>query len=143
MKKIALVIFETLFFVVLANGQRIILVSTIEKTVVGNQYGLQLLLQTKSQWNFGGFYQTAWQQTTEGVQTVNPFYGICVNAPLAKSDKINFYFNLRGGVVNQFFLAVAPGLETKLKISKIIGISTLMSIRMSYPSASLKIYITL
>jgi len=143
MKTTTIILFEMLFFVVQANAQHIMLIPTIEKTVTGNQYGSQLLWETKGQWGFGGFYQTAWQQTTEGVQTVNPFYGITVNAPVMKSDKINFYFNIRGGVVNQHFLAIAPGLETKLKISRILGVSALMSVRMTYPSAALKIYVTL
>ena len=143
MKTTTIILFEMLFFVMLANAQHVMLVPTIEKTVACSQYGSQLLLETKGHWSFGAFYQTSWQQTVEGIQTVNPFYGITINAPLIKSDRINFYFNIRGGIVNQHFFVIAPGLETKLKISKRLGVSTLMSVRMTYPSASLKIYITL
>ena len=141
MKATTIIFFEMMFFAVSANAQHIMLVPIIEKTVAGNQYGSQVQFETKSQWSFGGFYQTSWQQTAEGTQALNPFYGVAINAPLAKSDRLNFYFNLRGGIVNQHFLVVAPGLETKLKISRILSVSALTSVRMTYPSASLKIYI--
>ena len=143
MKAASIILFEMLFFAALANAQHVLVVPAIEKTVAGNQYGFQLLFESKYQWSFGGFYQTSWQQTAEGVHAVNPFYGLTVNAPVIKSNQINFYLNIRGGVVNQHFLVVAPGLETSVKVSRWIRISTLMSVRMSYPSASLKIYITL
>jgi len=143
MKTTIIILFEMLFFVIVANAQHVLLVPTIEKAVGGNQYGSQLLFEVKNQWSFGGFYQTSLRLNPDGEQTLNEFYGVAINAPLVKSDKINFYFNVRGGVVNQHFLVVVPGLETKLKISRRLGVSTLMSVRMTYPSASLKIYITL
>jgi hypothetical protein len=143
MKATTIILFEMLFFVILANAQHVLLVPTIEKAVGGNQYGSQLLFEAKNKWSFGGFYQTSLQLHPDGGQTLNAFYGFAINAPLVKSDKINFYFNVRGGVVNRQFLVVVPGLETKLKISKRLGVSALMSVRMTYPSASLKIYITL
>ena len=116
MKRLTLFFFEMLFFVVVANSQHLLIAPTIEKTIAGNQYGSQLSFETKGQWNVGGFYQTSWQQTTEGIKFINPFYGITINAPLAKSERINFYVNVRAGVVNQRFLVVAPELETKLII---------------------------
>ena len=143
MKTTSIIIFEMLFFVVMANAQHVLVVPTIEKTVGGNQYGSQLLFELKNQWSFGGFYQTSLRLNQDREQTLNAFYGVAINAPLLKTDKINFFFNVRGGVVNQHFLIVAPGLETKLKISRRIDVSTLMSVRMSYPSASLKIYFIL
>ena len=143
MKQLTVIVFEILFFVVSANAQHVLFVPTIEKTVAGNQYGAQLLFETKGEWSFGGFYQASLQNNSEGTQTSNPFYGIAVNAPLIKSDRIGFLFNARGGVVNQHFVVVTPGLETRLKISNVMSIATLMSIRMTYPSASLKIYFTI
>ncbi len=107
----------------------------VEKTVTGTQYGAILNFRTKSNWGFGTFYQTTAFTNPEGAQTSNPFWGISVSAPLAKADKINFYFNTRVGIVNQYFLVATPGLETEIRISKAIRISTMMSMRMSYPSA--------
>jgi len=141
MKRIAIISVEMLFFILAANSQQLLLAPTIEKTVAGNQYGSQLLFETKNQWSLGGFYQASLQNTGDGTQTVNPFYGVTVNAPIAKSGKMNFYFNVRGGVVNQYFIVVAPGIETKLKVSRYVSISFVTSVRMTYPSAGARISI--
>jgi|GEM_PF-1315733 hypothetical protein len=143
MKKVTIILVEVLFAVGVAYSQQVRIAPFIEKTVAGNQYGTQLLFQTKNKWNFGGFYQTSLQHSSEGIQSANPFFGIAVSAPLVKSEKINFQFNTRCGIVNQLFVVVVPGLETELKVSKTISLSTLMSIRMSYPSALLKFNITI
>jgi len=89
-------------------------------------------------WVLSGFIA---KNTGDGTQTVNPFYGVTVNAPIAKSGKMNFYFNVRGGVVNQYFIVVAPGIETKLKVSRYVSISFVTSVRMTYPSAGARISI--
>ncbi|MBS1509010.1 MAG: hypothetical protein JSS79_20400 [Bacteroidetes bacterium] len=141
MKKIILLILEVTFFAVVANAQHISLVPTVEKTVAGNQYGSLLVFQTKRLWSIGGFYQSSVTRTSEGIQTSNPFYGVSISAPLVRSGKINLLANGRVGVVNEDFLVVVPGLETEVKISRSISVSSLMSIRMSYPSAALRIAI--
>lgn len=143
MKKLTLIIAKVLLVVGVTYSQQFRIAPLIEKTVAGNQYGTQLLFQTKSKWNFGGFYQASLQQNPEGIQSVNPFFGVSVSAPLVQTDKLSFLFNTRCGIVNQVFVVVVPGLETELKFSKTISVSTLMSVRMSYPSALLKFNITL
>ncbi|MBI3220042.1 MAG: hypothetical protein HYZ44_11050 [Bacteroidetes bacterium] len=115
----------------------------IEKTVAGTQYGFGLVLQSKRHWQWGGFYQASLNYTRDGGQLVNPFYGITLSAPLAKADRLTFYANARCGVVNEIFIAVVPGLETELQLSKKISFSALMSVRMSYPSAQLKMTFSL
>ena len=135
MKKIAVTILIS-FLMTVGYSQQLRFAPLVEKTVAGTQYGAMLNFRTKSNWGFGTFYQTNAFTNQEGTQTSNPFFGISVSAPLAKTDKINFYFNTRAGIVNQYFLVATPGLETEIKISRVISISTMMSIRMSYPSAS-------
>lgn len=141
MKKIILLLIEVTFFVVAVNAQQLSLVPTVEKTVAGNQYGSLLVFQTKRLWSVGGFYQTSLTRTSEGIQTSNPFYGVSISAPLVRSGKINLLANGRVGVVNEDFVVVVPGLETEVKITRFIGVSALMSMRMSYPSAALRIAI--
>jgi len=143
MKKLSLIIFGVLFVVSLSYSQHISIAPFIEKTVAGNQYGTQLLFKTKSNWNFGGFYQSSLQRNPEGIQLLNPFFGVSASAPLVQTDKLSFHFNTRCGIVNQVFVVVVPGLETELKVSKTISVSAMMSVRMSYPSALLKFNITL
>jgi len=141
MKKISFTLIVLLSFLKVSYSQRIILSGILEKTVAGNQYGAQLACRTKSSWNFGGFYQESMLIKSDGAASRNPFYGITASVPLVKSDKLDFYFNTRAGIVNQFFFAVVPGLETELKFSKVLSLSALMSVRMSYPSALFKVNI--
>lgn len=140
MKKTLFILIGFLLAASMAFSQQFKLAPTVEKTVAGNQYGSLLMYQNKRQWGFGGFYQTSLQRNSEGIHVHNQFYGIVINAPLVKSDKMNFYFNTRCGLVNQFIVVVAPGLETELKISKLISIAAAMSLRMTYPSAAARIY---
>ena len=141
MKKIILLALEVTFFVVVANAQHISIMPTVEKTVAGNQYGTLLVLQTKKLWSIGGFYQASFTRTAEGVQATNPFYGVSISAPLVRSGKLNLFANGRVGVVNHDFLVVVPGLETEVRITRLISVSALMSVRMSYPSAAARIAI--
>lgn len=141
MKLIAVIFLSVLLLITTAQSQSLRLAPVIEKTVAGTQYGSLLQFQTKKKWSLGAFYQTSILKQSEGFQLSDSFYGLTVNAPLSKSSKLNFYFNLRGGVVNQIFVVVAPGLETEMQLTKSISVSALMSIRMSYPSAGVKIYI--
>ena len=115
----------------------------IEKTVAGSQYGFSVLFQSKRHWQWGTFYQAALNYTRDGGQLVNPFYGISLSAPMAKAERLTFYANARCGVVNELFIAIVPGLETELQLTKKISFSALMSMRMSYPSAQLKITFSL
>ena len=140
MKKIFLMFTGSLLAVSMAFSQQLKMAPTVEKTVAGNQYGSLLMYQNKSQWCFGGFYQTSLLRNSEGIHSINQFYGIVFNAPIVKSDKINFYFNARCGLVNQFSMVIAPGVETEINISKSISIGVAMSLRMTYPSAAARIY---
>lgn len=141
MKKIILLVLEFTFFVVVANAQRLSLVPTVEKTVAGNQYGTLLVFQTKRLWSMGGFYQASFARNGEGVLSSNPFYGVSLSAPLVRSGKVNMLANGRVGVVNEAFLVVVPGLETEVRINRFISVSSLMSVRMSYPSAAIRVAI--
>ena len=73
----------------------------------------------------------------------NPFFGILVHAPFVKTDKVSFYGTLRTGVVNRYFAVCVPGLETDLKLSNALSLGVGVSVRMTYPSASLKLNIRL
>lgn len=112
----------------------------IEKTVAGSQYGSQLLFELKSKWSFGGFYQESMKRS-EGDNSLYPFYGATINAPVMKTQRIKFFFNVRAGFVNNYFFAVAPGFETKLSFSNRLSVSLLSSIRMQSPSTALRINI--
>ena len=141
----AILIVAAIFFATVGKmyAQHILVSPLGEKTVSGWQYGAALSFSTKSKWSFGGFYQQDMLTKVEsGLQPAN-FYGLTVNAPLAKCDKLNFYFNTRLGLANQYFVVLVPGLETELNLTKRFSVSTLMSVRMSYPSAALKVNIRL
>lgn len=123
------------------EAQYLVISPVAEKTVIGWQYGSIVSFQKKSLWSFGVFYQKHFMDAADVATSGNLFYGIMVNAPLVKADKINFYFNTRAGLTNNRFIVVVPGLETELKLGRALSLSTLISVRMTYPSASLKVNI--
>jgi len=125
------------------EAQHVVMAPIAEKTVSGWQYGTMISFQAKSLWSIGGFYQRHFVGASDESPNGNPFYGIALNAPLVKSDKINFYYNTRAGLVDGRFIVVAPGLETELKLSRVVSFSVLMSVRMTYPSAAFKIHFKL
>lgn len=120
-------------------SQKLYLSPLLEKTVAGPQYGLSSTFQLKSGWGIGGFYQFSLQKQTDAVNPSNTYFGLTVNAPLARTEKLNLYGNARMGLVNKQFFVMVPGLETEINIYKHISLSALMSMRMSYPSAGVKI----
>lgn len=121
-----------------ASAQSLLLAPYLEKTVAGNQYGTQLLYELRSEWSVGVFYQKS-VQPSEGLNSYYPFYGAVINAPLVKSPRLTFLFSGRGGVVNDHFLVFTPGVETKIKLSKVFQFSVFTSVRMASPSAALKL----
>ncbi|HCW08249.1 MAG TPA: hypothetical protein DGG95_12885 [Cytophagales bacterium] len=142
MKKFLHLLFTLSMMAVAAKAQHVLASPIIEKTIAGNQYGGQLLLETKSQWGFGVFYLKSLQRS-EGGQSYYPFYGASLNAPLIKSGKIHFFLNVRAGFVNTNFFVIAPGFETRLAVTKSVSLSLLSSIRMQSPSTALRINIKL
>lgn len=127
----------------IAHAQQIVATASGEKTVSGWQYGGALGFRTKYQWNFGAFYQQdVMIQPDRGAQRSN-FYGLTINMPIAKSDKLVFCFNSRLGLANRHHFVLVPGLETEVNLSKHFSLSALMAVRMSYPSAALKVNVKL
>jgi len=126
-----------------AHSQQVVVTASGEKTVSGWQYGGALSFRTKNQWNFGGFYQQDFLTKPEKDSQPNNFYGLTMNIPVAKCEKLVFCFNTRLGLANRHFIVLVPGLETEVNLSERFSFSALMSVRMSYPSAALKLNVKL
>lgn len=112
-----------------------------EKSVKQPEYGAYLGYETKGKWGVGAFYQAGLETPSEGnsMGVKNPFYGMNLQVPLAKSAKMLFSINLRAGMVNEKFFVVVPGLETRLQPFKRFGAVFGMGLRHGYPSASVKV----
>ena len=125
-----------------AVGQHMVSALQVEYTVTGPQYGTSLTLESKSQWGVGVFYQAAVKPADDNLWN-DRFYGARIQCPLVKSERISFLAVLRGGLVNEKFMVVVPGLETSLTLGKRIAVHFGMSMRMSYPSLSSKVALKL
>lgn len=130
-----------LFLLVAISGfaQKVSFSPLTEKTTLGLQYGSSLSYQTASKWGLGVFYQASIQKNEKGISQENPFYGLIVNIPLGRSEKVNVYAHTRVGIVNNLFFVLTPGLESELKISNHLSISGIMSFRMGNPSAIMQL----
>jgi hypothetical protein len=106
-----------------------------EYTVAGHQYGASVGYESKNQWGVSAFFQQEILAKDEPFEK-DSFYGLHLQAPLAKTPKVSFFAALRPGVVNDKFVVVVPGLETRIALSKRICVAAGMAIRMSYPCMS-------
>ncbi|HYC86465.1 MAG TPA: hypothetical protein VEB86_14630 [Chryseosolibacter sp.] len=116
-----------------SRGQHMWLSMLSEYTIAGPQYGAAILMETNKKLGAGLFYQADIQSPAE-VKTNNTFYGLQLQIPLAKSEKINFFGTVRGGLVNDKFAVIVPGVETRINAGKRLAVGFAMSMRMNYPS---------
>ena len=124
-----------------AHAQSLYLSPGVEKTVKGALYGCALTYETKSKWGFGAFYQTGLVSNPgeHSLTFKDPFYAVVVQAPLVRTEKLDFLATVRSGIVNEHFFVVVPGLETRIHIWRKFDASFGMGFRMSYPSAAVKL----
>lgn len=124
-------------------AQDIVLSAGAEKTVTGNQYGGSLMYETKKSWGAGAFYQAGIIRDNGEGSRENPFYGIALQAPLVRSQRISFIGILRTGLVNEKFVAVVPSLETRIQITPKAGVAVGAGLRSGYPSLAAKLFVRL
>ena len=124
----------------IVKGQSLQLSIGIEKTAPRCLYGGGLTFETKKKWGLGAFYQAGIQsEAKESLKLNDAFYGLLVQAPLAKSQKIDFFVTARFGMVNENFFVVVPGLETRIKTWRKFSTTFGMGYRVGYPSIGLKL----
>lgn len=119
-------------------GQRMTIGLHSEHTVAGVQYGAVTGIESKKQFGVGVFYQMDMKTPLEA-EKKNTLYGIYLNAPLVKCDKLSFFGTLRGGLANEKFAVIIPGLETRINVGKRMAVAFGMSMRMNYPSVTSKV----
>ena len=123
-----------------AEGQAFHLSAGIEKTATRCLYGGGLTFESKGKWGFGAFYQVGIQnELKESLKLNDAFYGLLLQVPLAKSQKIDFFATLRAGMVNENFFVVVPGLETRIKTWRKLSTTFGMGYRVGYPSMGVKL----
>ncbi len=139
--KTTLIIFLLALIGSKANGQRLLTAAYAEYTVAGVQYGGMATWATERQWGAGIFYQSS-LQTTEN-SNIKKYYGLMLQVPIVRASKLLLTGTLRSGIVNDQFLVIVPGLETKVDLGKKIAVAFGMSVRMNYPAVSSKFIIKL
>lgn len=131
-----------LAFSLSAMAQGLLLQAGVEKTVSGNQVATGITLESKKLWGVGIFGQAdyAISPTEDSRMLANPFYGVVLQAPLMRSEKIAFLTSLRAGLVNEQFFVLVPSVETRMAIHSRLGLSIGSAIRMGHPSVTGKVY---
>jgi hypothetical protein len=118
--------------------QHMILSAQTEYTVAGPQYGASTMFESKKQLGAGVFYQMDVNMPGEKTEK-DTFYGAQLQLPFAKSEKLSFFGTIRGGMVNDKFIVIVPGLETRIHVGKRMAVAFGMSMRMNYPAVSGKV----
>lgn len=124
-----------------ANGQSLLTAAYAEYTVSGVQYGGTATWATERQWGAGIFYQSS-LRTTEN-SNIKEYYGLMLQVPIVRTSQLLLTGTLRSGIVNDQFLVVVPGLETRMELGKKIAVAFGMSVRMNYPAVSSKFIVKL
>jgi len=139
MKTILVVLFA---LVGLTSGycQDLLLSAQAESTVAGMQAGATVMYETKKMWALGSFYQRSTSPSIEHQET-NSFYGGQFQFPLVRAKRISFLGTVRAGFANNKFFVLAPGFETRINLGSRFAVGVGTSMRMNYPSVSLKLIV--
>lgn len=140
------ILFVLLLATISLCAQNLTLGTGIERTVAATESQFTVGYLTKKQWSVGTFYQATlnvppFENTSEG--NSRTWYGAYLNLPLAKSEKIIFYTQVRAGLINKQFVAIVPSLETKITITRWFALGVGSSYRHGYPAFSFKAHIKL
>ena len=123
-----------------ASGQTLHASFGLEKTAKRALYGGTLMVENRKKFGVGIAYQASiMNKGSENVKLSDIFYGAAIQAPIAKSEKIDFFATVRVGFVNQNFLVALPGLETRIKTWRYLSTIFSMGYRVGYPSVGLKL----
>jgi hypothetical protein len=141
MKTLLVILFSS--FAGISIAQDIVAAAGAEKTVIGNHYDVSLVFETRKSWGAGVFYQTGINRDGGESRLKNQFYGVSLQAPIAKSQRLSFTVVLRTGLVNEKFLVVTPSFETRLLITQKAGMTVGAGLRSGYPSLSAKLFVRL
>jgi hypothetical protein len=137
------VILGLLLVSVITHAQSFTLSPGVEKTVAGYQYAVSADFRSKGNWYFGGFYQSSIGSAVEGGSAKQTLYGVRTAFPLAKAENLAFLVNLRMGLADNQFVAVIPGVETEIKLTRQLSFVLGTSVRMRQLAASGKVVIKL
>jgi hypothetical protein len=139
---ISMVICFVLTSGVTIKAQELVVAILAESTVAGPQYGGTLAFELKNKLGIGAMWQTELSRESE-TAIPHQLYGGYIQVPIAKSEKIALLANVRVGFSDEKYLVVIPGLETRLSITKRLGVAFGMGMRMNYPAISGKIFTTI
>ncbi|MDV3309593.1 MAG: hypothetical protein LOY03_12330 [Cyclobacteriaceae bacterium] len=138
----AVVILVSFFlFRLVASAQSMMVQTQSEWTVAGIQHGISVGYETKSSWGLGVYYQAELEKEHEDNITRDDFRGLYLQAPVVKADRLSFFALVRAGFVNNHFVAIAPGLETRVHITRRLGTAFGMGLRMGYASVSGRLFV--
>jgi hypothetical protein len=135
-----------IFLAKLAFGQNMRVSAGMEQTVAGSESILATGFQSKKKWSYGAFLQTRLTPSiVEGASDLKSrsWYGFYINAPLARTEKINVYFQLRSGLKEERFVVLVPSVETEIRITHHLHVSVAGSFRHQYPALSIKTHLLL
>ena len=123
-----------------AKCQTVLASVGVEKTAKRALYGGTLMFEHRSKVAIGAAYQACISnESYDGKKLSDIFYGVAFQAPIAKSNKIDFFGTVRLGFVNENFFVALPGLETRIKTWRNLSTIFCMGYRVGYPSVGLKL----
>lgn len=126
----------------ICSGQELRISAIAEKTVMGVQAGTEIGYRLKNLLTFGGFYQIN-VKGNEIHQRMFDYTGGSISFVIARCDNIMIHGVVRGGLSNRRFVIITPGIETELKLTKLLSVNLGMSIRAAEAAISTKLVLNL
>ncbi len=108
-----------------------------EKNIFGKQYGGILSWEFKKGIQIGGFYQFSLDRSKD-LPVNYEFTGLYVDLPVYSAERLSLSASIRGGIANNRFIIIVPGIETTYQIMKSFYVASVASIRAGEPAISVK-----
>ena len=136
-KKLLLIMLLSIAFISGIKAQYVTIEPYYENNIFGNQYGSILSWEFKRNIQIGGFYQFSLDRSKD-MPVKYEFTGLYFDIPVYKAERLSLSASLRGGMANNRFIIIVPGIETTFQIFESFCVANVVSFRASKPSVGLK-----
>ncbi len=133
-----------LFMMYRSNAQSFQGSTFLEKNVSGLAQGYELVRTNASGWALGGFYENLLQQTaSERAAGTYERYGVILQGPLVRCQKLGLYAQVKSALVKNKFLVIMPSLETQIRLHQYFILGFRSGLRYGHPSAGIKLILSI
>ncbi|MFT6133854.1 MAG: hypothetical protein ACJAZM_000333 [Cyclobacteriaceae bacterium] len=122
-----------------ARSQGIVAESFAQKSILGTQQGYAIKYQNRKSFAVGFFHQSSDNFSFEKNTNRYQFNGIELEIPFLTWKRFQISGSIKGGFINDKFLAMTNEINAKMKLSKNFAIGVASGYRSGYATAAIKV----